>query len=130
MAIKKKLGRPSKFSPEIAEEICERIANGESLRKICDEPPMPVRTTVRTWLLNNGEFQTRYARAREDQADHFAEMIIDVAFSSSDPQMGRLQMDALKWTASKMAPRKYGDKIEHEVNGELDIVVKIGGSAQ
>jgi hypothetical protein len=43
-------------------------------------------------------------------------MIIDEAFGSHDASIGRLRMDALKWAASKIAPKKYGDKIEVEAN--------------
>jgi hypothetical protein len=54
-------------------------------------------------------------------------MIVNEAFTSTDAQLGRLRMDALKWAASKIAPKKYGEKVEVEHAGEVDIVVKIGG---
>ncbi len=73
------------------------------------------------------ELRDQYVRARAKQADTFAEMILEEARTAKDAQLGRLRMDALKWAASKIAPKKYGDKVEVEHAGEVDIVVKIGG---
>lgn len=122
-------GRPSDFTQEIAEEICSRIAKGESLRSICAgddqtaEGYMPHRSTVMRWLGENETFRDQYARAREAQADHFVEEIIEIADQpnirttadgetvASDPQRDRLRVDARKWVASKLAPKKYGEKL-------------------
>ena len=59
-------GRPSKYAPEMAAEICERIAEGESLREICAGQDTPGKTTVLSWLKKHEEFRVQYARARED----------------------------------------------------------------
>ena len=113
------MGRPSDFSPETANEICERIALGESLRAICADEHMPHERTVHRWLAQIPDcdddwvtpFRQQYAHAREVQADTFADKIVDEAFSATDASIGRLRMDALKWKASKLAPKKYGDKL-------------------
>jgi hypothetical protein len=55
------------------------------------------------------------------QADYYAEMIVDEAFSSNDAAIGRLRMDALKWASSKLAPKKYGDKVEVEQTGNNSV---------
>lgn len=110
-------GRPSDYTPEVAAIICERIADGESLRQICEEPGMPNRSTVRQWLAVHPEFHAQYARAREEQGDAYAERAIHEALTASDAQMGRLRMDALKWAAGKLAPKRYGDKVQQEVSG-------------
>lgn len=70
-------------------------------------------------------FSKQYARAREEQADSFADEIIDIADSVA-PEAGevakaKLQIDARKWKASKMAPKKYGDKVEQQITGNLAI---------
>ena len=57
------------------------------------------------------------------QADYYAEMIIDESFGSHDAAIGRLRMDALKWAASKIAPKKYGDKVEVEQTGNTALTV-------
>lgn len=122
---KRKIGRPSKYSDEMAEKICEKIANGRSLRSICAEDGMPTTSTVCKWLIENKEFSEQYARAREKQADYFAEEIIEIADSaeaeSAAVSKAKLQIDARKWAASKIAPKKYGDKVEQQITGNLAI---------
>jgi len=113
---KSKAGRPTIYSKELVEEICKRLGNGQTLRSICREEGFPNQDTVHNWLNKYPEFVEQYTHARSQQADTYAEMIIDEAFSSHDAAIGRLRMDALKWAASKMAPKKYGDKIEVEAN--------------
>ena len=122
---KRKTGRPSKYNDEMAEKICEKIANGRSLRSICAEDGMPTTSTVCKWLIENKEFSEQYARAREKQADYFAEEIIEIADSaeaeSAAVSKAKLQIDARKWAASKIAPKKYGDKVEQQITGSLAI---------
>lgn len=116
---KRPIGRPSKFSQDMAEKICEQIANGKSLRAICAEDDMPSTTTVFKWLNENQEFSDQYARARDRQADYYFEEIIEIADSveadSATVAKARLQVDARKWTLSKLAPKKYGEKTELDV---------------
>lgn len=118
------MGRPSDFTPEIANDICERLAEGESLRTICSEEDYPDRTTVRRWIKANDEFRLQYAHARECQAETYAEKIVDDAMTATDAAIGRLRMDALKWAASKLAPKKYGDKIAHVGGDDGDSPIK------
>lgn len=130
-------GRPSEFTPEIANEICERLAKGESLRRITGpdrDDFMPGQTTVFRWLEENEEFRKQYAYARERQADLYAEQVIDIADCTDvdltgpdgqrDPQRDRLRIDARKWYAGKLAPKKYGDKIAHVGGNEDDAPIK------
>ena len=65
-------GRTPGYDAEIAETICERLVNGESLRAICADPAMPARATVFRWLARNQEFRRSYALARQCQAEDFA----------------------------------------------------------
>lgn len=122
---KRKTGRPSKYSDEMAEKICEKIANGRSLRSICAEDGMPPMKTIYRWLEANEEFRHQYTRARDKQADYFAEEIIEIADSaeaeSAAVAKAKLQIDARKWAASKIAPKKYGDKVEQQITGNLAI---------
>jgi hypothetical protein len=120
----KKMGRPSIFTQDIADEICKRMANGETLRKIVLDEHMPPSGTVYRWLETNPNFREQYTQARAMQADYYAEMIIDEAFGSHDSSIGRLRMDALKWAASKIAPKKYGDKLEVETKGDSNISIQ------
>lgn len=123
---KKKQGRPTKFTQELADLICERMANGETLRSICrDIGFLP--STVIMWTNSNKAFFEQYTQARQKQADSYADMILDEAFNSHDAQIGRLRVDALKWVASKLAPKRYGDKVEVEQTGTQKIRVIMGG---
>jgi len=126
-------GRPSDFTPEIANEICERLAKGESLRSITGagrDDFMPSETTVRRWLAGNEdwneEFRRQYARAREDQADYKFEEAWEIATKATPETVAvaRLQVDVVKWQAGKLAPKKYGDKIAHVGGGEGDEPIK------
>ena len=131
------MGRPSTYTDAVAMEICTRMAHGESLRTICDDEHMPNRMTVVYWLADgkHAEFASQYARAREAQADFYADEIVQI---SNTPVLGvktthkatgtettegdmiehrRLQIDARKWYASKLAPKKYGDKVDHTLQG-------------
>ena len=113
----KKLGAPEiPFQKDTAKNICDLIESGMTLTAICALPDIPSIPTVYKWLDENPDFYQDYARARTKQADTFADMVMTEAFNSHDAQIGRLRIDALKWTASKLAPKKYGDKIELESN--------------
>ena len=128
MTPKNKGGRPSSYSEQIAKTICERISLGDTLRAICREDNFPDKMTVLRWLNKYPEFRAQYTQARVEQADTYAEMIIEEAFSSHDAQIGRLRVDALKWASSKLAPKKYGDRVDLELNGtqKLALTFNIG----
>lgn len=121
------------FSQAVFDEICEEIAEGKSLRFICQSDDMPNRSNVFRWLADREELRDQYARAREAAADYYADEIIEIADDGSrDYSLGengdtivdhdviaraRLRVDARKWKASKLAPKKYGDKISQEHTG-------------
>ena len=103
----------AEFTQELFDRICVRIAEGESLRAICEEPDMPARVNVIGWLEKDEALRNQYARARELQADHeFDEIkvIADLA-DAEDVQVARLRIDARKWRAGKLRPKVYGDKV-------------------
>jgi len=120
---KNKQGRPTIYTQAIADEICERLAHGETLRKMVLDEHMPASSAIYRWLDNNESFKEQYAQARVRQADYYAEMIIDESFGAHDASIGRLRMDALKWASSKIAPKKYGDKIELESNNNQNLTL-------
>lgn len=96
-----------------------------SLRAICTSADMPAGGTVHRWLAEHQDFQEQYARAREEQADGFADEIIDIADSVA-PETGevakaKLQIDARKWKAAKLAPKKYGEKLELDADMRVKV---------
>ncbi len=119
-----KIGRPTIRTPENAAAICERIANGESLRSICDDDKMPSKVAVLDWLNEDSTFATQYARAREEQADHYADEIIEIADVEKDAAKARNRIDARKWKASKLKPKKYGDKLDLNHSGQVNMLTE------
>lgn len=131
-------GRPSVYSPEIAAEICSRLADGETLRSVCRDEKMPSESTVRGWALNDHEgFSAQYARAREIGYLAMADDLLEVADNGTNDwmerkddsgntayvlngehvQRSRLRVDTRKWLLSKALPKLFGDKITQEHTG-------------
>ncbi|SSY81057.1 hypothetical protein [Alysiella crassa] len=117
---KRPVGRPSIYTDELAHEICERLANGESLIQICRDPAMPSRETIRRWCDESSQFCGMYARAREQQAHYFVDEMIEIADKvvedSAAVQKARLQIDTRKWAAAKLNKAAYGDGAEKIIN--------------
>ena len=118
-----KTGRPSTFTQETADRICAMLAQGKSMRTVCKEDWAPPMETVFRWLRENEAFQQQYARAKQEAADALVEEMADIAdappaygpdgkIDNGDVQNRRLQIDTRKWLASKLKPKKYGDKLE------------------
>lgn len=109
-------GRPTKYSEDLALQICALIAEGKSLVSICRQDDMPSTVTVYAWLNNDSNFLNMYTRAKEDQADTLTDQMLDIAdgvvADSNEVAKARLQIETRKWTASKLKPRKYGDKLD------------------
>lgn len=135
-------GRPTDYNEEIAKTICERLSDGESLRAICLADDMPNKGTVFVWLSKHKEFADQYAKAREVQAERMAEEILEIADDGRNDTYetengvgtnhdviarSRLRVDARKWLASKMFPKKYGDKVQQEVSGPDGGAVQVKG---
>ena len=135
---KKPNGRPLSYSEELAERICNELAEGKSLRTICLADDVPSQGTIFRWLADERftKFRESYARAREAQADAIFDEILDIADDGANDYMGddgsyngdavqraRLRIDARKWMAGKLRPKVYGDKIEHEHSGGVSITV-------
>ena len=104
----------------LADEICEHIGDGKSLRSFCEQEGRPSAPTVCRWLRmeETAWFAEQYARAREVQADALFNDILDIVDQAEDPQIARLRMDARKWMAGKLRPKVYGDKVE--LGGKVD----------
>lgn len=135
--MKKPHGNAFKWTPEIEEEIFKRIANGESLRKICEDDWLPGRETVRKRLMDDADFVGRYAQARVDQADKIVDEILEIADDATNDwmeangedavgyklngehvQRSKLRIDARKWLAGKLAPKVYGERQAVELTGK------------
>lgn len=132
-------GRPSGYTPELGERICDLLVLGEdgetpmSLRAVCRRDDMPDLKTVMRWLKANDAFRQQYADARELQQELSHDDIVEIADNATDDvifltdedesgegarpaikhsaiQRARLQIDTRKWIMARMAPKKYGDR--------------------
>jgi hypothetical protein len=114
-------GRPSVYSQQLAERICDLLMDGESLVKICEREDMPHRSTVMRWMASDPEFATQCARARTMQADLMDDLILDTAKASTAETAAadRVKISAYQWRASKLEPKKYGDKLDLNHSGEV-----------
>ena len=103
----------SNYTPELADLICTRLSEGESLRSICRDPGMPTEATVRGWALRNHDgFDARYRQARQLQMDAWADFIVDIADESHrDARDRQIRVDTRKWIMSKIAAKRYGDRL-------------------
>lgn len=122
-------GRPTKYTDELAANICERLMNGESLAAITRDESMPVRSTVHLWLANNKEFSDKYEVARQIQADTYADEMEDIARTEPDVQRARLIIDTRKWVSSKLKPKKYGEKLDIDAKVE-QVTPILGGTSK
>ena len=151
-----KKGRPSSYSEEIVSRICEALAGSSAgLAEICrSDETLPHDRTVYRWLADpkHEEFRQRYASAREAQAHFFGDEILEISDDGTNDWMKRnvgeetvvvadhehisrskLRVDSRKWLMSKLAPKKYGDKLEATVQGpnggpvQTELTVKFVG---
>ncbi len=131
----KKMGRPTAYTPELAEEICEVIASSElGLLHLCNaRPHWPDRATIFTWRRKYADFRDKYTLAKEDQTEVCVEYMQEVmnephkyvdeetGYTKIDVPMLRLKMDTMKWQAGKLKPKKFGEKVE-TITSENDLL--------
>jgi len=133
----KQLGRPTKYTRAISDEICLRLASGETLNQICRSEKMPARPTVIRWVLEDRDgFSDRYAEARDLMLEHWADEVVEIAddgtndwveregrnggtFEAVDHEhvnRSRLRVDTRRWLLSKLKPERYGERLEVNQN--------------
>jgi hypothetical protein len=137
------LGRPSLYTEELADRICEIVAtNPQGLPTLCKKfEGLPTAETIRVWRWEKPLFSAKYAEAKRFQAEILAESIEDITddlstnsyqdengitrIDSGIVAVARLIVDSRKWTASKLAPKIYGDKRQPEETSSADTLSKI-----
>lgn len=86
---------------------------------------MPDRTTVMRWLAIHDDFAAKYASARAMQADYLEEEMAEIEdrtlAGEVDPAAARAVLGSKQWRAAKLAPKKYGDKLDVDVKGTLTV---------
>lgn len=129
---RKKIGRPSKYTPELAAEICERLSNGEPLRQICRDSHMPAWTRIYDWMGRDEALSGAIARARDIGADAIAEEALEIldtppeyvltkngeAVDSGYVTWQRNRAELRLKLLAKWNPKKYGDR--QIISGDKD----------
>ncbi|HAN5144970.1 TPA: DNA-binding protein [Escherichia coli] len=121
----KKVGRPHGYTEEKALEICELVADGQSINKISKMLGMPTRSTILKWFRDVPEFSIMYARAKEIGFEVLADEIIDLSdaaenIKAEELRRHQLMIDTRKWLLAKLQPRKYGERVTQEVVGNKE----------
>jgi len=133
-------GRPTDYNDEVAARLLAAISEGKSVNVLCKEDWAPCRHTFFVWLQRHKEFADNYAVAKDQCAESLADEIIDIAddgtndwiaehgdenaqeayrFNGEHYQRSRLRVDARKWIASKLKPKKYGERTQLEHSGSI-----------
>lgn len=129
---KLKTGRPDTYDPKVATRICELIAtNSAGIKTICKQnPDIPGYDAIYGWILRHPEFAEQYKKARELQQEVHVNEMLEIANDESNDMIqtekgwvgnptsiarAKLKIDTLKWHASKLAPKVYGDKTQQEI---------------
>lgn len=133
-------GRPTNYNLDLVDSICERLAQGESMRSISRDDSMPALSTMFKWLREHSTFMEQYAIAKDASADALVDDMLDIADNQVEQPLvvdgvpmvvegkmvmvkdnvsvnhAKLRVDTRKWAASKLKPKKYGDKITNEIS--------------
>lgn len=129
-------GRPSSFTQEVADEICERLSKGEPLEQICRDEHMPAARTVSDWKKAHATFSADFVRAREEGFDAIAASCLEIAdYGLNDTylddegnkrtdtdviQRSKLRIETRLKLLSKWHPKKYGDRVDLNHGGQGD----------
>ncbi len=141
---RKKRGRPTLYSQELANLICERVSTSTmGLARLCElHDDIPEKITINVWRYRHPEFATQYAQAKLKQADLMAEEILEIADDAKNDwmesfsedgdvgwklngehvQRSRLRIDTRKWLASKLLPKQYGQQAEEGKQVDKSVV--------
>ena len=130
--VKNKEGRPTKYTPELGQRICDAIASSaDGLISICKRnPDFPVHQNVYVWLYKHDEFRVIYEKAKEAQAHILVDVNSEIANDTSNDIIrddngkiilnsvavlrARLQINNNHWAAARLNRKKYGDHNQNE----------------
>ncbi len=135
---KKPPHRPTLYTPELGDSICQRLASGESLISLCSDAAMPNKSSVLLWVVkgDRGEepyvaFSDQYARAREAQSEAIMDEILAIADgcsgSKDDVNRDRLRVDTRLKALARMHPKKYSERVEQHITGKAGTASITGG---
>lgn len=116
-------GRPTKYSKEKADEICEWLVSGNSLHSFCRNEGNPTLSTIFRWIEQYPEFSERYARARAIQSEVLFDMIQDKVMDEMiSSRRARVIMDAFVIIAERQNPEKYSPRQRIDSHQEISVL--------
>lgn len=150
----KKIGRPSAYTPKLAEAICARLATGETLTSICSAENMPAVRTISDWKTAHEAFSANFARARDEGFDAIAADCLAIADDKSGDvriigsedgerevcntefvQRAKLRIETRLKLLAKWDPKRYGERQEVDLNhgvqdGLAELMQRIDGKSR
>lgn len=139
-----KMGRPTKYTPELATEICEKISSiGMSVKHLCEMyDHWPNECTIYEWRHVHKDFSKLYDEAKKRQVTALVDDILSISDDGRNDYTtnargedicdaewiarSRLRVDTRKWIAARLAPRIYGDDAAvRELNEEMEELKKL-----
>lgn len=111
------MARPSIYTEELADKIVALMIEGNSLHAICQKSDMPSYSTAMAWKRDpEHPFSVIYARARDDRGTYWGEKVAEIAMAciqgKIDPKAARVAIQGIMWTAERMNPREFGEKVD------------------
>ena len=124
---------PSKKTPQIVRRFLEAIRNGRSAAQACKAEGMPSTQTILNWVESDPDFAAQYEKAKEERGNYYGELVAEISLAGlqgkyKDSGMLRAAIDGLKWSAARMAPKGFGDRmqVEHSADGNyLDALKEV-----
>jgi terminase small subunit-like protein len=108
------------YTPEVVDEYCRRLADGELAIEISQLDGMPSTSTIWRWQEEHDGFRETYARARRLQAYACAEKAVQSGrnATAADAAAARVRFDADRWLAARLDPSNWADRTVQEVVGK------------
>lgn len=127
------MANKTKKTPEIIDRFLDEIRNGRSAAMACKQPGMPHSKTICAWMRDDAVFAAQYEKAKEERGNYYGELVAEISLAGlqgkyKDSGMLRAAIDGLKWSAARMAPKAYGDRmqVEHSADGNyLDALKEV-----
>ena len=129
----KKAGRPSLYTPELIDELCERLSKGEPMAQICRDDHMPAVPTINKWRLEDPDINSRVAQARDEGFDAIAQDCLNIADDNGKDtritdkgvevtdhdviQRAKLRVETRLKLLACWDPKRYGNKVDLTSNG-------------
>lgn len=129
-------GTATVYDPIIAAEVCQRVAQGETLSRVCGVPPFPSARAFQAWVVAYPELRDAWVAARRVKATSLFDEALDLArdlkegrksVTSNEVNALRVAIDTLRWAASKLDPGQYGEQagkmpvVAIQINSNLDL---------